>query len=316
MSRNVDPRSRRAGILAEAGVLADVDAVLGAEPFFRLADPEQPHKDALAQFLDAGISHVLLVGSDALIAEVLTLHRRHFSAHDTPLQLSVMRAGAVHTVGDLLGSETPTRRALARFKSAVLKDKLQRRQLATLKITSSALPAAQYGFNMGAGFFYPLFEAFQRSAVKPGGGRMLSQATALSATAASLFGNALRRGIGQGQPHLEPTAARLSIDGHPAADQFGYLLASSLERGWLGLRMLPDSPSLMRGDSGRELLARVAAARALPTFLQSAEIPAAAFGQIQLDMASGYVLDGVLFQPEKPYVLQAKAGQPVFFWEY
>lgn len=315
MSRTENPPTHRVGVLAEASLLAEVGPAVRAEPFFRCAAPEQPYQDALAEFLDAGISRVLLIGSDSLLAEVVTLHRRHFSAHEVSLQLSILQAGALHTVADQLGSDAATKKALARFKSAVLKEKLKRRQLATLKITSSALPAAQYGFNFGAGLFYPLFEAFLRSATKTAAGSALSQAAALSATAASLFGSALRRGIGQGQPYLESTAARLSIDGYPTADQFSYLLASSIERSWLGLRMLSESPSLMRGDSARELLTRVAAARALPTFMHSSDASATAFNQVQLDLAAGYVLDGVLFQPEKPYVLQVKAGQPVFFWE-
>jgi hypothetical protein len=127
----------------------------------------------------------------------------------------------------------------------------------------------------------------------------------------------MRQVLLSGGPALNPVRGRLSVDGHPHSDQFGYLLAGTLPQSWLGLDLIEGGAGFLSGDSGKELLARVARSRALPELLKSRRRQSGAsshsFERIHMDSSAGYVLDGELFEPNKPYVLQIKAGPPALF---
>ncbi len=98
----------------------------------------------------------------------------------------------------------------------------------------------------------------------------------------------------------------------PCAEQVGYVLASSLERSWLGLDMTRQKMGVRLGDSGKELLGEVARSRALPRFVRPRG-HVQAFERLHIDWSAGYVLDGELFEPARPYVVQVKQGPVAHF---
>jgi|GEM_PF-3507450 len=297
------------GVMASAGALSQIDPkALDAQNFLKIG-PEETYRDALGRFLDAEVALILILGPDALVGEVLTLHRRHFSAHRTPLKLGVMALGAVHAVADALGAGAATPRALKQLTRALEAGTLQRRRLPTLKITSSARPASQYGFTWGAGLFYDIFEGLHRGGGERSGGIL---------AATSLLSGMAKRLVLDGSAAFKPVQARVSVDGQPHAEQFGFWLAGSLETSWFGLRLGADGACFRSGDSPRELLAQVSESRVTPGFLRAMRADdsndCAAFERIQMDASTGYVLDGELFDPDRSYTLQIKPAAPALFY--
>lgn len=296
------------GVLASQRALSRLDSKVLDAPCFLKERRDESRQEALGRFLDADADLILVLGPDALVGEVLTLHRRHFSAHRTPLNLAVMAVGAVHTVADALGSGVPTSKALKQLMSALESGALRRRRLPMLKITSSVLPASQYGFACGAGLFYDIFESFHRGGADRSNGVL---------AASSVLGGMAKRLVFSGSAALKPVQARISIDGQPYVEEFGFWLAGSLESSWFGLHLSADSASFRSGDSPKELLAQVTQSRVQPSFLRSMRAAGSdettAFKRIHMDGSAGYVLDGELFDPNRPYTLQIKSAAPAVF---
>jgi hypothetical protein len=213
----------------------------------------------------------------------------------------VMRTDAQTLVADQLDAPGPTPKSFRHLKSALLETGLQRRLLPTLKVSSSARNAADYGFSFGAGLFYGLFEAYRRARPVAGG------------SMAATLGRMAREQVLGGGATLAPVRARVSVDRRPEGESLGYLVASSVQRSWLGLSMHDEHPvSFRMGESGTELAGKVAKSRALPRLLQSKQ-QARPFETIHLDWSAGYVLDGELYEPARPYVLQVAEGPVAHF---
>lgn len=293
------------GVIATAQALAEVEPEVWALPGFLKPGIDETHREALGRYLNAGVELVLVLGSDALVGDVLTLHRRDFRTHRTPLNLAVMEVGAPHTVADALGFGAPSLKACSQLKDALQKGALSRRRLPTLRVTSSSLPAAHYGFACGAGLFYRIFETFHRH-------------TGGIAAAGSVLSRVARRLITGGSSGFESVQARLSVDGQPHAEAFGFWLAGSLDSSWFGLNLGEGGAGFRSGETPRELLGQVAKSRMRPSFLRAIR-PVEGdvvidFGCIHMDGSAGYVLDGELFDPDKPYMLQIEPGAPALFY--
>lgn len=297
------------GVFASAKARSELDSAALESAYFLTEAHDESRRDALERFLDEGADLILVLGSDAVVAEILTLHRRHFGAHRTPLNLAVMAVGAVHTVADALGAGAPSPKALKQLSRAHRAGGLKRRRLPMLKITSSALPASQYGFACGAGLFYDIFEGFHR-----GAGERSSSVIA----AGSVLSGMAKRLVMSGSAAPKLVQARISVDGKPHAESFGFWLAGSLESSWFGLHLASEHPSFRSGDTPRELLSQVTQSRLKPDFLRAlggtASKPNAGFRRIHIDGSAGYVLDGELYDPDKPYILQIEPAAPAVFY--
>lgn len=312
MPRATKTPPERVGVIARPDIIQRLDPEVWRDPFYLLRDPEEPVKEALGELLDAGVSTTLVLGPDALVSEVFTQHRRHFSGHPTPLKLSVLKSGLFHSVAEALGAGRAGEKELRRFKYAAERGRLKRAQLGTLKVSSSALGGARYGFSCGMGVFYDLVETAYRAGGRVGGAGRLAQTRRLGRTALAALNRGVKQFAFEGGQAAEPLRARVSVDGHPRAERFGYLLMSSMRVSWLGVRFAPGGGYLL-GDSARRLAALVAKNRALPAFLQDESEDLAPFETIHVDSSAGFVLDGELFKPAGPHILQVKPGPPVFF---
>ncbi|QDG49748.1 hypothetical protein FIV42_03050 [Persicimonas caeni] len=291
----------KVGVITEHSAIAGFDQTVFADGVYVPAAPDETKVASLGRLLDQEVDVVAVVGDDRLVADVLSTHRRHFRTHPTPLRLFVMRAGQFTRVADALDAPALEPKTFRRLKSALLAGNLNRRLLPTLKVTSSAQPSAQLGFSFGAGLFYRLFEAYHRAGASTVG--------AVSST----LGRIAREMLLESTSALEPVKARVAVDGRPRADSIGFLLASSLKHSWLGLHLLEERDiSFRMGNSSAELIREVAKARALPRFLRS-DSGAEAFERIHIDWTGGYVLDGELYEPSMPYVVQVKEGPVAHF---
>lgn len=291
----------KVGVITEHTAIAGFDKTVFADGVYLPAAPDESKVARLGRLLDQKVDVVAVVGDDRLVADVLSTHRRHFRTHSTPLRLFVVRAGQFTQVADALDAPPLEPKSFRRLKSALIAGELNRRLLPTLKVTSSADPSARLGFSFGAGLFYRLFEAYHRAGPSAVG------------AVTSTLGRVAREMLLESSGALEPVRARVAVDGRPRAEAIGYLLASSLKRSWLGLNLREEHDvSLRLGDSGTDLIREVAKARALPRFLRP-RAGAEAFERIQIDWTGGYVLDGELFEPSMPYVIQVKAGPVAHF---
>ncbi len=291
----------RVGVIADHAALADFDQTVWADGIYIPAAPDESKADSVGRLLDARVDVIAVAGDDRLIGDVLSTHRRHFRTHPTPLRLFVMRTGQFTQVADALDAPPLEPKTFRRLKSVLLDGRLNRRLLPTLKVSSSAEPAARLGFSFGAGLFYRLFEAYHRAGPSAVG------------AVTSTLGRLAREMLFDARSSLEPVRARVAVDGKPRAEAIGYLLASSLKSSWLGLRLLEERKASFRlGDSGAELIREVAKSRALPRFLRS-QPGAEAFERIHVDWTGGYVLDGELYEPAMPYVVQLKEGPVAHF---
>ena len=289
------PTHPKIGVLADPDAVDGFDASIWEHPPYLLRDGDEQLAATLGRYLDARCDVVAVVGGDAFLGEVVTAYQRRFRKHPAPLRLFVMRCGKPDTVAQGMGAPELSVRSFRRLASAVNEGQLNRRLLRTLKVTSSARAAAQFGFSFGAGLLFGIFEAMQRS--QP------SRFGALPAVVARLTHEAVVGGGGS----LQPVPGRVAVDSSPVAEQFGYLLASSLQESWFGLKMNERVDiSYRMADSSRELAKQLARSRAIPRLLRSAR--GEGFERIHIDWSAGYVLDGELYQPSKPYVIQLERG--------
>ncbi|MFP4597005.1 MAG: hypothetical protein ACLFVJ_02060 [Persicimonas sp.] len=290
----------KVGVVADPEVLADFDESVFADGIYSRQAPGEDLEHTLERFLDDQCDVVAVLGGDALVGGLLGVYRRRLRRHATPLRLFVLEAGAQSVLGRALDAPELSPKAFRKLKSALLDGRLNRRLVPTIKVSSSARPAADYGFSFGAGLFYRLFEAYHRAGPSAVG--------AVAGTLGRLARDMLLEGA-----TLRPTPARVSVDRRPAEESVGYLLASSLETSWLGLSLLSERGASYRmGASGRELLKEVAKSRALPRFLDTGA-SAESFDTIHMDWSGGYVLDGELYEPAHPYVVQLTEGPLAHF---
>lgn len=288
------------GLLVEPGQFSGAEVDAWTTDAAVRPETERVDRAALDELAERKVDVVALVGGDAFIGEVLSVYQRHFRRRATPLRFYVMRAGSPTSVADALGAPTPSKASIKRLEAEAREGKLERHVLPTLRVTSSVRPAADLGFSFGAGLWFELFEAYERAA---GGG--------LGGLASVL------RRLGSKSSLQDASApspdARVSIDRSQRLQAPAYLLASTLKTSWLGLKMSDDRPqSLRMGESGRELIGQVARNRAVPRMFRS-EADAQPFETLHIDWSQGYVLDGELYEPARPYVVQLAEGPPAPF---
>jgi hypothetical protein len=295
----------RVGIIVDRKALGDFDEAVWSSGIYMPAAPDEPKIDTIGRMLDQKVDLIAVAGGDRLIADILSVHRRHFRTHSTPLRLFALDAGPLTEVGDQLGAPPPSAKSFRRLERALGDGRLNRRLVPTLKVSSSATPAARLGFSFGAGLFYRLFEAYHRAGPSPVG--------SLASTLVSTVGQLGRDLLVDAQKSFEPVRARVAVDGRPRSETIGYLLASSLDSSWLGLNFDEHrNLSFRMGESGADLVGQVAKARALPRFMRSSA-GAEVFDRIHIDFSGGYVLDGELYEPSKPYVVQVEEGPVAHF---
>lgn len=291
----------RLGVLTDRRTYGTDYAELFAGPQFDVVDVGTAGSaHAVSHLLDHGVETVVIAGDDRLVGEAVTARLRRLRQRSEPLCFVVADGvGPFSAVADELGVPALDAGFVERLADVAGRDAWSRRQLDTLKVSASDTPAARLGFAVGAGVFYTLLEARHRAG-RSGVGRTLGQ---------------FAREMLTGAATLEPTPARVTVDRKPAADQLGYLIASTLGRSWLGLPMRgqSDPVALRLGQAPGDLAAKVARSRALPGFLRGDDGDVRPFEVVHIDWSGGYVVDGELYSPKGAYLLQIEPGPPADF---
>lgn len=258
--------------------------------------------------------YVLVVyGGDRLVSRILTAYHTQLRHNGYPLRLLPLAAGDLQFVARAAGvQQTPARVAKALREQKDLQN-WPSRVVSCLKVSSSMEPAAQYGFSFGAGWPYTAFHVYERKREQTPGGAGVS----IAAAAASLAKDWARSGVGLRGAEAARAKNRVSVDYKSRGESVSYVMASTLEESWFGgTATRGNQASLVMGDSPVELLKRAAVSRTLPGSLSSRQKRAKAqasegFERAHLDGFEGYVLDGILFKPEHPYVVQVSQGPQV-----
>ncbi len=170
----------------------------------------------------------------------------------------------------------------------------------TLKLVTSDLPRAAYGFTFGVGALYRILEATQRRSGAAHAGLRPSL-------------GALARGLMATPEAWEAVPVRMSVDRAPFAASLRLAAASTLPALPLGLR--PFEAAIV--DEARlhvlwhDMNAAATAALALPLSrgkLQSAQSRTLKAERVVLDLDAGLVLDGELMPPCGPRVVALSPG--------
>lgn len=243
---------------------------------------------------------IVLDGDDRLVARALTAYRRRHVGRDRPLRFVPLRTGSYHRIADEVGGPRPSERLARQLADGGIPGHWSRQTHPTLRLTTSARPAPLWGFSVGAGIVFRLFETVLRSE-----GEGLSGLGSMASRLARQIG-------GETGTTLESQGARVSVDYEPQSEQLDYLLATALSTTWLGLPGRTDgAPAWIGGTSGRQFLTRVAGSAALPSFLGGGGT--APFERLHVDGSEGFVVDGELYDPGEPHVLEVAEGRPVTF---
>jgi len=243
---------------------------------------------------------IVIDGDDRVVSRALTAYRRTYAGRERPVQLVPLRTGSVHRVADAVGGPRPSERLARQLAEAGAPDHWHSHDEPTLRVTTSARPAPLWGFSLGAGIVYRLFETVLRTE-----GEGLSGLGSMASRLARRFGEEANRDVAA-------RGDRVSVDYEPLGDSVGYVVATALSSTWLGLsRGGTAGPVWWRGDSGREFVRNVASSAAIPGFLGGGS--AETFGRLHIDGPGGFVLDGALFDPGEPHVLEVASGRDVTF---
>jgi hypothetical protein len=244
-------------------------------------------------------SVIVLDGDDRLVSRAVTIYRRQFRGRERPLRFLPLQTGRFTTVASAVGAP----KSLPRMAERIASDGSigwNETRIPALRVTSSARSAPLWGFSAGAGLFFRLFETYYRSA---GGG---------IAGLGAAVGELLKGMTSGGGGRLEPVSARVTVDYEPWGDRLGYLLASTLDASWLGLPVEAASPmGWMAGESAQQLAKKLAGSAALPKFMQTSR--AEQGRRIHVDSTGGFVVDGTLYDPGEPHVLQLRSEHRVTF---
>lgn len=257
--------------------------------------------EAVGAALEAKPSALVVDGDDRLVSAVVTAMRRRAPgerpAGDAPALLP-LATGDYQTVAGLLGGPRTTVGLPGKLLRALRKGYWTRARLPTVRVLASCEPAPLWGFSFGAGILFTLFEAHHRS-----GGRGLS---GLGGTVSRLA----REFATSGGERLQARSGRMTVDWEPWGESIGYVVASGLTKTWLGLQPGDGEEARWLGDpAGGDFLRKVAGSRAVPRFLRGAQ--GEAFERIHIDWSGGFVLDGELYDPGVPYVLEVTDGGSV-----
>jgi hypothetical protein len=265
-----------------------------ADAGFSTFDAGGSTTEAVRAALETQPEVIVTDGDDRLVGRVITEIRR-VGVDGEPAILPVGNR-PYRTVGRRVGRSVPGRGIAGAVADELQGGDAEVLELPTLRVTSSTEPAPRWGFNLGAGILFPLFEAHHRAGGEGWSG--LSGAV----------GQLAQRVATAGSEAFEPRRGRIVVDGQPWGDSLGYLLVSSLDRSWLGLEMSDqDRPTWVAGKAGGEFVRRLAKSRALPGFLSNAD--GRPFDGIQIDWSEGCVLDGDLVDPGRAHVLDIRPGE-------
>ena len=238
---------------------------------------------------------MVLDGDDRLVSRAVTAFRRRHRGRERPVRYLPLRTGRFDRIAAELGAPKPSRRLAKRMLDDPERFQESTTQRRALRVVTSARPAPVWGFSVGLGLFFRLFEILQRSE-----GQGLSGLR-------SAVGELARQVTGGEGRRFEAVGARVSVDYQAWAEQVGYLVASGLESSWLGLSLADRvEPRWEGSESAGGLVGKVAGSAALPGFLQGGA--GRAFERIHVDGNEGFVVDGELYDPAEPHVLQVGPG--------
>lgn len=243
---------------------------------------------------------IVLDGDDRLVSRALTAYRRHHRGRDKPLVFLPLATGRFRRVAEELGAPKPTASLADRLADGSVRQRAETESRRALKVTSSARTAPIWGFSVGVGLLFRIFEMLLRSE----GAGIRGVRSAVTELARELTNQSGRR--------FEPVGARVTVDYESWTDQLGYLMASGLTESWLGVRLAQGDRAKWQGsDSAQGFVKKMAGAAALPGFMQGAR--AEEFHRIHIDGGGGFVVDGELYDTGAPHVLQLAPGPRIAF---
>lgn len=252
-----------------------------------------------ADWLDPSFDPVVIDGDDRTVGAVVTARVRQRSPGDTEVRFCPLRTDGFDTIASAVDGPEREPDVPGRLDERVGSNRWRATQLPSIRTTPSTEAASQYGFNFGAGAVFALFELRYRAGDRFGGWRRT-----LGEWARKLVSS-------RGETLFEPETCRMTIDYEPRGETLGFLLASALETSWFGWSFDADGPRWQGGESGSDFIREAARARTLPSFVRGES--GHAFDRIHIDWTGGYVLDGELYDPDVPYVLQLAPGPQITF---
>lgn len=243
---------------------------------------------------------IVLDGDDRLAARALTVYQRRQSVRERPVRFVPLQTGRFQRLAKSLGGPAPRKRLARLLAEEGVPEHWSEQRRRSLRVTTSARAAPLWGFNFGMGVVFDLFETLART---EGGGF----------SGWSSMGSKLVRQLASAETgRLEPEGARLSVDYEPRDEALGYLVASGLERTWMGISAAQGrAPGWSGGRATRSFLREVAGSAAVPRFLRGGG--GDTFERIHVDGPGGFVLDGELYDPAEPHVVQVAVGPTVRF---
>ena len=252
----------------------------------------------LGRLLEREPDVVIVAGGDRLVGRVVEAYQRRHELRTHPLRIYAAESEGPSRLADQLGNSRLGSRLVRKLLAKTGRTELTPERIPSMKVTVSSRPAALYGFNLGAGVFYQLFEAYARASG--------TRTARVTGTIARLGRDTLL----EAGANLEPISAKIAVDHRPEAERIGYLLASTLESSWLGLKMGGiETLGLRMGESGAKLARQVASSNTLPDFVRGDA--GRTIETIDIDWSSPFVLDGELVEPGRSHVLHVERGPMV-----
>ncbi|MFU8802500.1 MAG: hypothetical protein ACNA8W_01705 [Bradymonadaceae bacterium] len=292
--------------LQRVAVLADVSGSeqagqAWADFDLRRVRSDDELEDELERLLSADPSVVVVDGDDRFLSRILTAYLGEVRHRSRPLRLLALSDERLTTVAEATSGNLD-RKAARRYLSTLDAERWHTSSLPTLRITSSAEPAARYGFSFGVGWWYSAFEAYYRSGRADG---------AWVGKAAMRFA---RDSLADHRWAVEEPG-RLTIDGLPHTRSWAHLMATTLSKSWFGLEGAGrGEPALWLGERSGELVRQLMSSRAA-ALLSDWSWSAVDFDRVHLDGLPGYVLDGELHTARHPQVIQVCRGPRVYFMQ-
>jgi len=267
---------------------------------FPVATIEELEDQRACRAVESQARLIVLDGDDRLMTRALTVYRRHHRGREKPLDFLPLKTGRFRRIAEELGAPEPSARLADRLADGTVRSQTETHSRRALKVTSSAEAAPVWGFSVGSGLMFRLFEMLLRSE----GAGLRGVRSAVTELARELTNRAGRR--------FEPVRARVTVDYESRTNQLGYLMASGLEQSWLGVRLADgDRPGWQASESARGFVTNMAGAAAIPGFLRGTR--AEDFERIHIDNGGGFVVDGELYDPGVPQVLQIAPGPTIDF---
>lgn len=248
---------------------------------------------ALERLLAKHPSAIAVAGDDRFLARIATCHWRHL--RHLPLVLAPLVAGAeAGMVAAGLRVPDEVEVAADRLLAADRRGKLTRVSHPSLRVTCSAMPAAQLAFGVGALAITALVEAARRSVLpgKVGKGAALAELV-----------------VASGSSQSADQRPRILHGGRPLEDDA--LLVAATPRGLFGLDLGDDpAPRLRTARSASELASAIARSRAPLAALRGRD-QVRPLTRLVADGLDSWVQDGVIITPGAPSALQIQPGPPI-----